>query len=207
MQRRDDADGGVPTREHRADLELVHAILAKRRDRMVEFVDRLDCVPRIIAARNRSLGRPLDASELEDVAQDTLSVLWRKLPEFQGRSSLETWIYQIAVFEHLNAVRRRSRRWREQHPSEPLESLVDGERSARGPAAEDLDDYADLYAALEQLAPDECRIVRAKHFDDRSFAAIARDIGIAEGTAKTRYYRGVRRLQALLSHRRAEYTR
>jgi len=52
----------------------------------------------------RILGNPQDA---EDVLQETYIKALRSLPEFQGRSSLATWLYRIAVNEALMLVRKR----------------------------------------------------------------------------------------------------
>jgi len=52
----------------------------------------------------RILGNPQDA---EDVLQDSYIKAFHALPEFEGRSSLKTWLYRIAVNEALMSVRRR----------------------------------------------------------------------------------------------------
>jgi RNA polymerase sigma-70 factor, ECF subfamily len=36
-------------------------------------------------------------ADVEDVAQEVFVVIHRKLPEFEGRSSLKTWIYAICI--------------------------------------------------------------------------------------------------------------
>ncbi len=51
------------------------------------------------------LGVPAD--DLDDALQDVFTVVHRKLPEFEGRSTLRTWIYAIAI---RVARKRRSRR-------------------------------------------------------------------------------------------------
>lgn len=52
----------------------------------------------------RMLGDPQDA---EDVLQDTFLKAMRALPRFEGRSSLATWLYRIAVNESLMLIRKR----------------------------------------------------------------------------------------------------
>jgi len=52
----------------------------------------------------RILGNPQDA---EDVLQETYTKALRSLPQFEGRSSLATWLYRIAVNEALMLVRKR----------------------------------------------------------------------------------------------------
>jgi len=55
----------------------------------------------------RILGSAQDA---EDALQETLLAAWRALPEFEGRSSLRTWLYRIATSRCLNMLRADSRR-------------------------------------------------------------------------------------------------
>jgi RNA polymerase sigma-70 factor (ECF subfamily) len=53
-------------------------------------------------------------SAVDDVAQQALLVIHRRLPEFEGRSSLRTWIFAIVlrvVREHRRSVRRKSPHW------------------------------------------------------------------------------------------------
>lgn len=52
----------------------------------------------------KMLGDPQDA---EDVLQETFIKAFRHLPNFDGRSSLSTWLYRIATNEALMALRRR----------------------------------------------------------------------------------------------------
>jgi RNA polymerase sigma-70 factor (ECF subfamily) len=55
----------------------------------------------------RMLGSLQDA---EDALQDTLLAAWQGFGAFEGRSSLRTWLYQIATNRCLNARRSASRR-------------------------------------------------------------------------------------------------
>ena len=55
----------------------------------------------------RMLGSLHDA---EDAMQETLLRAWRGLPQFEGRSSLKSWLYRIATNTCLTAIGRRPKR-------------------------------------------------------------------------------------------------
>ena len=55
----------------------------------------------------RMLGSTADA---EDALQETLLRAWRGLPQFEGRSSVRSWLYKIATNVCLRAIERRPRR-------------------------------------------------------------------------------------------------
>ncbi len=48
-----------------------------------------------------------DQQDAEDVLQETYIKAFRSLPDFEGRSSITTWLYRIAVNEALMLVRKR----------------------------------------------------------------------------------------------------
>ncbi|TDW75398.1 RNA polymerase subunit sigma-70 [Kribbella pratensis] len=60
----------------------------------------------------RMLGSMQDA---EDALQEALVAAWRGLPEFEGRSSLRTWLYRVTTNRCLNVrrsmLRRREMEW------------------------------------------------------------------------------------------------
>src|SRR5438045_8014966 len=55
----------------------------------------------------RMLGSYADA---EDALQETLLRAWRGLPRFEGRSSLRSWLYTIAINSSLNVIEKRPKR-------------------------------------------------------------------------------------------------
>lgn len=58
----------------------------------------------------RRLGAP--EASIDDVVQEIFVVVYRKLPKFEGRSSIKTWLFGIVV----NVVRAHRRALRAKHP-------------------------------------------------------------------------------------------
>src|SRR3982751_460644 len=50
------------------------------------------------------------AQDAEDLLQETLLAAWRGLEQFEGRSSVRSWLYRIATNRSLDALRARRRR-------------------------------------------------------------------------------------------------
>ena len=48
------------------------------------------------------------ANDWQDLLQEISISLWKGLPGFEGRASLSTWIYRVAVNRALQYVRKRS---------------------------------------------------------------------------------------------------
>src|SRR5919204_4233337 len=80
-----------------------------------------DYAPRIYNLAWRMLGNEADA---EDVTQDVLLQLMRKLDTFRGESAFPTWLHRVTVNAALAHRRKRASRQARQS-SEPLENLMD----------------------------------------------------------------------------------
>lgn len=143
----------------------------------------------MLVAQNAGLGRALTEHELEDLEQDVLMVLWRKLDRFDGTSTLETWVYRTARFELLNGLRRKRK-----------QPLAMDERDLLLPddGFDPAEHAEEALRALDRLGPPADEIVRLKHFEQLTFEEIADRHGESPNTIKTRYYRALVRLRALL---------
>jgi len=182
---------------HPEDRGLAERALAGQPDAVAQLAKRLGCAPRFLAVHNRRLGHPLEAEDLADATQETVTLVWSKLREYRGDASLETFVYAVSKGVFMNAVRRRGR----------LHATFSTLQTEPQPATHDDEpqEFEHVYRSLAQLAPADQALVRAKCFDGLTFDEIAQRFGQGTNTLKTRYYRALRRLRDSLDPtRRAE---
>jgi RNA polymerase sigma-70 factor (ECF subfamily) len=111
----------------------------------------------------RSLqGLGVSRDDIEDLAQEVFTTVFRKLGSFEGRSSLRTWLFGVAVGVARNYARKRTRRL---GVGAPLPDSASPDASHRAEALElvsrcldDLDEglrVVFILAELEQLTAPE----------------------------------------------------
>lgn len=129
----------------------------------------------------RRLGVP-DAS-VDDAVQDVFVVVHRRLGDFEGRSTIKTWLFGIAMRVAKDHRRSASRR----RPTEPLrESLVDApcgcpmERAAQNEAVRL------LHALLEQLDDEKRAVFVMAELEQMSVPEIAETLDVNLNTVYSR---------------------
>ena len=71
-----------------AELAFVRAYLENPATVNERFSERMKCVPRILAALNAKMGRPLDEHDLADLSQDTVVLVLQKLDQYAAKAPL-----------------------------------------------------------------------------------------------------------------------
>lgn len=184
------------TVSHPEDLVLVRAAIAGDRTARERLAERLACVGRMVAARNRRFGGALDEHALRDVTSDVVARVLQKLGDYAGFAAFESWVYVFCEGELRNAVRRRRR-------------LSERETAAAEGAAEDLaapaqpEGNEDVQLCLQKLPEMDQRAVRWKHFEDLTLEEIAARFAMKINTVKSRYLRALRQLKLCLQRRAA----
>ncbi|RQX00725.1 RNA polymerase sigma factor SigM [Micromonospora inaquosa] len=180
------------------DLELLRAHVAGDGDAFAELFHRHR--DRLWAVALRTLG---DREEAADALQDALLSAHRAAARFRGDSAVTTWLHRIVVNACLDRIRRR-----QAHPTVPL---PDGNRAEDGsgtgrlePAAPatDHDTVLVVREALAALPVEQRAALVLVDVQGYSVAEVARILGVAEGTVKSRCARGRARLAVLLGHLR-----
>ncbi|MEW2429942.1 RNA polymerase sigma factor SigM [Micromonospora sp. NPDC047644] len=181
-----------------SDLELLRAHVAGDRDAFAELFRRHR--DRLWAVALRTLG---DREEAADALQDALLSAHRAAGRFRGDSAVTTWLHRIVVNACLDRIRRR-----QAHPTVPL---PDGNRGDDGsgtgglePAAPAADHDTALVVreALAALPLEQRAALVLVDVQGYPVAEVARILGVAEGTVKSRCARGRARLAVLLGHLR-----
>ncbi|MBE5784020.1 MAG: sigma-70 family RNA polymerase sigma factor [Clostridiales bacterium] len=122
----------------------------------------------------------------EDAFQIALTRVWEKLDTFQGKSTLKTWIMQIAANTCRNMLR--TGWYRLLKKTGPEEMLFDQ-------AAKDDTEKREVRQAVLQLPVKYREIILLYYFQGFKIHEIASALGIREGTVSTR----LKRARALLA--------
>ena len=150
------------------------------------------------------LGNEQDA---EDVLQETYIKALRGLPGFEGRSSLTTWLYRIAVNEALMRVRKRKVPTVSIDDDEPFNAESEGEEMELVdfcclPESELLSSESRRFLDQAiQLLPSNLRVVFVmRDLEGLSTAETAKALKISENNVKTRLLRARLHLRQDLAH-------
>ena len=131
--------------------------------------------------------RDLDARK--DLHQEIMFQLWRSLPSFASASSIDTWVYRVALNTALTHARRRAVRAETSLEEEHVEAA---DFAASLDAADDTLDLSEqserLYAAIDRLGDVE-RMLVTMYLDDRSYREMAEVIGISESHVGVKLHR------------------
>lgn len=144
--------------------------------------------------------------EAQDVAQDALLNVYRKLHTFKGNSALGSWIYRVAVNTALMRLRKKKRRSEvaldNVAPSEEHETEYQDLRSMwhrRGDeVAENRELRRKIMEAVELLEPKYQAVFALKEFDGLSLKEISDELDISVPAVKSRLHRARLTLRASL---------
>lgn len=179
------------------------ALDALRRGERAEFARLVETYsPMIYRLGLKMLTNPQDA---EDLLQETFLKAYRHLKDFDGRSSLSTWLYRIAINEALMVLRRKQpevisidepnqEAGEEREPLQivdwcclPEEELL----SAEGRTV--------LDQAMEKLSPLLRAVFVLRDIEGLSTRQVAQALNLSEAVVKTRLSRARLRLRQELS--------
>jgi RNA polymerase sigma-70 factor, ECF subfamily len=132
----------------------------------------------------RHLG--IKEADVEDVAQEVFVTVNRKLPEFEGRSKLRTWLYAICL-RVASDHRRRAYVVRERATENvPVDA---GERTGNEPDTA-LESRAFVYELLEGIDEDKRAVLVLYEIEGLTMREVAEVVGCPLQTAYSRLHAG-----------------
>ena len=130
----------------------------------------------------------------DDVLQNTFLKIWKSLDSFQGKSSLSTWLYRIAINEALDFLRHQRQ--------SAMSSVDDNKKVANQLMADDYFDgdrmHAWLQEAVAQLPEVQRTVFVMKYFDEMKYSEISEVLGTSEGALKASYHLAVKKITEYL---------
>lgn len=175
------------------DMTLAERLMARDEEALREVIEAYGGV--VFGMAKRIVNDPNLA---EEVAQDTFLSLWRRPGAFDSRKgAMGSFLVGVARNKSVDLVRREEslRRRRDSLAAEV-------EAKAADPAADGLgavDDREQVRDALAQLSDMQREAVVLAYFGGRTYREVAVELGVPEGTAKTRLRDGLLRLRQLLA--------
>jgi len=181
------------------DMTLVAAAKNGNRQAFEVLVGRHE--QKILAVARRNTRTREDA---EDVVQQSFQKAFLHLHQFEGRSSLSTWLTRIAINE-AQMLQRKSRWTREvsiddSNANSEIATALEVPDSSPDPEA--IYSHREwermLSSAMNELPRGTRRAIQLRELDERSTEETARIMGISTGAVKARVFHGRRKLRERL---------
>lgn len=142
---------------------------------------------RIYSFLLRNTANPEDAA---DLLQETYLRVFRGIDHFDGKCSVATWIYQVALNQTRQLGRVLNRRKAETNaPQELMSASCEGDSS---PSAFEIED------AMSRLSGDERALIVLRHFEGMTYREMAHVLGKPSGTIASGLNRAREKLRELL---------
>lgn len=138
----------------------------------------------------RALGDPAAA---EEIVQETFLRAWRAADRYDPSRPLRPWLFAILRHLVIDEARARKSRAVPLPPREVADRWEDGETQ--------LDRAMDGWLvdeALRRIRPEHAVVLLETYLLGRSYASVAVELGIPEGTARSRAFYGLRALRIAL---------
>jgi RNA polymerase sigma-70 factor (ECF subfamily) len=144
-----------------------------------------------------------NASDAEDVVQDTFLKAYRQLGRFESRANFSTWLHRIAVNCSIDLIRARPHR-EAGHDAADLDDLsgVDASQQSSQRTPERLMLSTEVQdkvgAAMSALSARERAAFMLRHFEGHSIEDISRSLGMKTNATKHSIFRAVRKMRTAL---------
>ena len=141
----------------------------------------VDHAPQVWRALLRLGVHPSDA---EDVCQEVFLIIHRRLPTFEGRSSIQSWIYGICVRVTADYRKRAHRRYESPSDDIPEQTAPENQHAE----LEDHESRALLGATIDKLDADKRAVFVLFELEELPMTEVAVAVGCPLQTAYARLY-------------------
>lgn len=174
-----------------SDLALLRDMAAGRVEALNQFYTRYGSLLLVYLT-----ARLHDRQWAEEVLQDVMLTAWDGAGNFQGRSSVKTWLFTIARNQAVNAYTRRKPGFSPLDPEMPGVTGISPEQLLERSLAD-----AALQEAILQLPEEQRETLELLFFQELSQAEVAQVMRVAPGTIKSRLSRARANLRKLFKVR------
>ena len=135
----------------------------------------------------------------EDVVQEAFLSLWRSGRAYDSaRGSVRSWVLSVVHNRAIDALRRQGSRDSRNVPDDGIaERLSSPDRTDA--EAERRDDARHVRTALDELPPDQRRVIELAYFGGFTHTQIAEMLDLPPGTVKGRMRLGLSKMRTVLS--------
>ena len=175
-------DEALVARAQRSDMTALKELLARHEERLFRLTMRF----------------VHDENDAREILQDVFVLAWRKLPGFEGRAQIGSWLYRVTANAALMFLRARSRRpvstqalpeelfaeaansnheWGPSGPPRPDEHLALGEL------------HREIQTAVDKLPVLLRQVFVVREIEGHSTSQAATSLGVSEQAIKTRLHR------------------
>ena len=124
-----------------------------------------------------------DEAAAADILHEVMLAVWQSAGNFEGRSTLSSWVFGIAYRKIMDRYRRHSREdLVAEVPEQPDTGADQFDAVAAG------DEAAILRRCMDGLSASQRAAVEMTFYEDMTYREIADALGCPEGTVKTRLF-------------------
>lgn len=176
--------------EQNNDFELIKKFLEGDESAFNRLVLRYQ--EKIYLLARRMTGNHHDADE---VVQEVLIVLYKKLSSFEFKSSFYTWLYRITLTRSINLIKRRSIK-----KLLPLKNIVNKKNENDDPvdSFDKKEKFYLLESALQKIPAKQREVFVLRQFEELDYEEISKITGTTVGALKANYFHAINKLKDLL---------
>lgn len=180
--------------DNNQDFDLIHKFLEGDESSFNRLVKKYQ--DKIYWHARRMTGNHFDADE---IMQEVLFVMYKKLNSFKFESSVYSWIYKITVTRSLNYIKKRNVK---NFFSLDMLKEKSGRETSMHQKIEQEEEVGIIEAKLQRLPPKQREVFIMRSFNELSYEEIAAITGKSVGALKANYFHALNKIKDLLKDER-----